>query len=288
MTTTEKNRIATALRAYCGRKGSQNKAANSLKNVSSATISKALSGDWELIKDEMWRNIAAQIGCKQDGWQAVETRDYKLLTGLLADAQQNALVMAITGDAGTGKTFALRAYCEANRNAYLLQCAEYWNKKMFLQELLSAMGRSPSGFSIAEMMHECVSELKKQDAPLLLLDEADKLTDGVLQFFITLYNRLEGHCAIIMCATSHLAKRLKRGVKLNKRGYNEIFSRVGRKCVELKGLGAADIAAVCRANGIDDAELVKVVIDDSEGDMRRVRRKIHALKNARVVNAKNE
>lgn len=274
----EKNKIATALRAYCERRGSQNKAANSLKNVSSATISKALSGDWELIKDDMWRNIAAQVGCKQDGWQAVETRDYKLLTGLLADAQQNALVMAITGDAGTGKTFAMRAYCEANKNAYLLQCAEFWNKKMFLQELLSVMGRSPSGFSIAEMMHECVSELKRQDAPILLLDEADKLTDGVLQFFITLYNSLEGHCAIIMCATSHLSKRLKRGVKLNKRGYNEIFSRVGRKCVELKGLGAADIAAVCRANGIDAAELVKQVVDDSEGDMRRVRRKIHALK----------
>lgn len=274
----EKSKIATALRAYCERRGSQNKAANSLKNVSSATISKALSGDWELIKDDMWRNIAAQVGCKQDGWQAVETRDYKLLTGLLADAQQNALVMAITGDAGTGKTFAMRAYCEANKNAYLLQCAEFWNKKMFLQELLSVMGRSPSGFSIAEMMHECVSELKRQDAPILLLDEADKLTDGVLQFFITLYNSLEGHCAIIMCATSHLSKRLKRGVKLNKRGYNEIFSRVGRKCVELKGLGAADIAAVCRANGIDAAELVKQVVDDSEGDMRRVRRKIHALK----------
>jgi DNA transposition AAA+ family ATPase len=265
---------------YCDRKGSQNKAANSLKGVSSATISHVLNGDWGLIKDEMWRNIAAQTGFKSDAWKVVETRDYKLLTGLLTDAQDNALVMAITGDSGTGKTFSLRSYCESHPRAYLLQCAEYWNKKMFLQELLSAMGRDYSGYSIGEMMYECVSELKRQDSPMILLDEGDKLSDNVLQFFITLYNSLDGHCAIILCATNHLAKRLKRGVKLNKRGYNEIFSRVGRKCIELKGLGAADIAAVCRANGVEDAALIKEVIDDSEGDLRRVKRKIHAIKHA--------
>jgi DNA transposition AAA+ family ATPase len=273
-----KKQIAEKLQAYCDLKGSQNKAANSLKGVSASTISHVLNGDWSLIKDEMWRSIAAQIGYKPDAWQAVETRDYRLLTGLLADAQDNALVMAVTGDAGTGKTFALRSYCDSHPRAYLLQCAEFWNKKMFLQELLSAMGRDYSGYSIGEMMYECVSELKKQDNPMILLDEGDKLSDNVLQFFITLYNSLEGHCAIILCATNHLAKRLKRGVKLNKRGYNEIFSRIGRKCIELKGLGAADIAAVCRANGVDDATLIKDVVDDCEGDMRRVRRKIHAIK----------
>jgi DNA transposition AAA+ family ATPase len=273
----EKKRIAELLRAYCERKGSQNKAANSLKGVSAATVSHMLGGDWGLIKDEMWRSVSAQIGYRPDGWQAVETRDYRLLTGLLADAQEHALVMAVTGDAGTGKTFALRSYCEGHRNAYLLQCAEFWNKKMFLQELLSVMGRDSSGYSIGEMMRECVSELKRQERPMLLLDEGDKLSDGVLQLFITLYNQLEERCAIILCATNHLAKRLKRGVKLNKRGYNEIYSRVGRKCVELKGIGAADVAAVCRANGVDDAELIRQVVEECEGDMRRVRRKIHAI-----------
>ncbi|MDR3132545.1 MAG: AAA family ATPase [Prevotellaceae bacterium] len=273
-----KKQIAEKLQVYCDHKGSQNKAANSLKGVSASTVSHVLNNDWALIKDEMWRSIAAQIGYKPDAWQAIETRDYKLLTGILTDAQDNALVMAITGDSGTGKTFALRRYCDSTRNAYLLQCAEYWNKKMFLQELLGTMGRDYSGYSIGDMMYECVNELKKQNNPIIIIDEGDKLTDSVLQFFIPLYNSLEGHCAIILCATSHLNKLLKRGVRLNKRGYNEIFSRVGRKCIELKGLGAADITAVCRANGVDDAALIKEVIDDSEGDLRRVRRKIHAIK----------
>ena len=44
MTTEQKKQIAEQLRAYCGQKGSQNKAANSMNGVSSATISKILAG----------------------------------------------------------------------------------------------------------------------------------------------------------------------------------------------------------------------------------------------------
>jgi len=49
--------------------------------------------------------------------------------------------------------------------------------------------------------------------------------------------------------------------------------------VELKGLSAADISAVCQANGITDRTSLQNIIGDCEGDLRRVKRKIHALKN---------
>ena len=48
ITEIEKTNISAALREYCAQKGSQNKAANSLDGVSSATISKMLAGEWEL------------------------------------------------------------------------------------------------------------------------------------------------------------------------------------------------------------------------------------------------
>jgi len=273
-----KKQIAEHLRGYCGRMGSQNKAANSMKGVSAATISHILSGEWALIKDEMWRSVAAQSGFKTDDWQAVETRDYKLLYNILQDAQANALVMAVTGESGTGKSFAVKHFSAQNREAYLLSCAEYWNRRMFLAELLAVMGRDSSGYTVAEMMNEVVRYLKVADRPILIVDEADKLSDQVLYFFITIYNQLEDHCGIVLCATDHLAKRIIRGRKLNKKGYKEIYSRIGRRFVELKGLGAADIAAVCQANGIAEKNDIREVVDDSEGDLRRVKRKIHAIK----------
>ncbi len=272
----KKQNIAQALRTYCERYESQNKAANSLKGVSAATISQMLNGKWELITDEMWRNVAAQIGYKDERWEAVETGDYIRMMRLLSDVQENSLVMGITGDAGTGKTFACKQYTAAHKQVYLLCCNEYWNRKMFLTELLTGMGRDYTGFTVGEMMAEAVRTLKTQEHPLLILDEADKLSDQVLYFFITLYNQLEDECGIVLIATNHLEKRIRRGIKLNKKGYNEIWSRLGGKCVSLKGVTSADIVSICEANGVTNRTSLEKIIADCESDLRRVKRRIHA------------
>ena len=273
----KKQNIASALRAYCGRYESQARAAHSLKGVSASTVSQMLNGNWELIRDDMWRNVAAQVGYKEERWEAVETGDYRHMTALLDDVKANGLSMAITGDAGSGKTFAMRQYAARHRQSYLLCCNEYWNRKTFLAELLAVLGRPTAGLTVGEMMAEAVRTLKGQESPLVMLDEADKLNDHVLQFFITLYNQLEDECGLVLCATGYLEARLVRGMKLGKRGYNEIWSRLGRRCLRLKGVSAADIAAICEANGVTDPREVDNVINDSEGDLRRVKRRVHAL-----------
>jgi DNA transposition AAA+ family ATPase len=275
----QKQQITESLRLFCQQKGSQNKASNALNGVSAATISQILAGKVELVADDMWRNIESQIKASMPTeWVLVETRDFKALTRYFMDAQLHSNVFAIVGDAGSGKSKAIEQYSTTNENVFRLSCSEFWNKKYFLQELLQAMGRDCSGLTVSEMMHEAVTQILKKNKPVIILDEADKLTDQVLYFFITLYNKLEDRCGIVLCATDHLDKRIKRGLKINKKGYKEIFSRIGRKCIELKGVGFTDVAQVCMANGIDDKAQIKNVWDDCEFDLRRVKRKIHALK----------
>ena len=273
----EKLEIRDRLVSYCEQKGSQNKGANSLNGVSPATVSKIINGDWALINEVMWRSIAAQIGMKQKSWNIVETRDFKTLASLFADAQENAMVMAVCGEAGSGKTLAIRQYAESNPNVYVLCCNEYWNRKLFLQELLREMGRNPNGDTVGEMMATIVSSLKKMEDPIIIMDEADKLSDQVMYFFITLYNQLEDHCALVMVATDYLEKKIKRGLRLNKKGYKEIYSRIGRKFIMLKGVGIGDITEVCMANGITAKSDIKSVIEDCDNDLRRVKRRCHAI-----------
>lgn len=273
----EKLEIRDRLVSYCEQKGSQNKGANSLNGVSPATVSKLINGDWALINEVMWRSIAAQIGMKQKSWNIVETRDFKTLASLFADAQENAMVMAVCGEAGSGKTLAIRQYAESNPNVFVLCCNEYWNRKLFLQELLREMGRNPNGDTVGEMMSTIVSSLKKMEDPIIIMDEADKLSDQVMYFFITLYNQLEDHCALVMVATDYLEKKIKRGLRLNKKGYKEIYSRIGRKFIMLKGVGIGDITEVCMANGITAKSDIKSVIEDCDNDLRRVKRRCHAI-----------
>jgi DNA transposition AAA+ family ATPase len=278
----QKQNISNCLRRYCERYESQNRAAASLKDVSAATVSQVLNGVWGLIKDDMWRNIASQTGYREDRWAAAETGNYTLIRRLLDDARENSLVMAVTDSAGSGKSFALNDYSESHPRVYLLCCNEYWNRKTFLSELFRTMGVSASGYTVGELMTEAVGRLKKQDSPLLVLDEADKLPDHVLYFFITLYNQLEDQCGIVLCATDYLEKRLKNGMRMNRKGYSEIWSRLGRKCIALKGVSAADITRICELNGIDSRKDIDAVIADSDGDLRRVKRKIHAIRKRRA------
>jgi DNA transposition AAA+ family ATPase len=278
MQTEQKHLVKQSLNDYVAGFPSQNKAANSLKDVSSATISQILSDKWELISDNMWNNVAKQIGFTQNEWNLVETVDYRMMTNLLADAQQNNNVYAVVGAAGTGKTASIKAFRQNNKQTYVLSCNEFWNRKYFLGELLNAMGRDESGLTVAEMMYEVVSNLKKQNAPLIIMDEADKLSDQVLYFFITLYNQLEDQCGIVLCATNHLEKRIKRGLKLNKKGYSEIYSRMGKRFLMLNGVTSSDIRQVCQANGVLDEKHIKEVTLATENDLRQVKKMIHVIK----------
>ena len=273
----ERQQIAARLKDYCTQKGSQNKAANSLNGVSSATVSKVLSGDWDTISDDMWRTIASQVGHEAKGWQIAETRAYKRMAFLLNNAKTDSLVMAVTGDAGCGKTEAVKNYTAANRNVYHLCCSEYWNRRTFMGKLLQCMGIDYSGSTVSDMMDDIIDNLKRKERPLIVLDEADKLTDQVFYFFISLYNQLEDHCGIILCATDYLEKRIKKGLRTKRKGYEEIYSRMGRKFVELQVINSEDIAAVCVANGVTDASSINRIIEDCECDLRRVKRAVWAI-----------
>lgn len=273
----EKQQIKEALGRFIEVKGSQNKAGNALKGISTATVSQIMNGNWELISDEMWRSLSAQLNVKNKNWNIVETTNYKDLRAFFADAQDNSLVMAITGDAGCGKTVTARQYQEDNSNVFMLCCNEFWNRKLFMQELLREMGKNPAGDTVGDMMADIVSTLKRLDCPLIIMDEADKLSDQVFYFFITLYNQLEDHCGIILMATDYLEKKVAKGLRLNKKGYKEIFSRFGRRFIHLDPTLDADIIEVCLANGITEKDDIKEVVDESDADLRRVRRKVFAI-----------
>lgn len=278
MKKTEKQAIAERLKAYVESKESQNKAAKTLKGVSPATVSQVLNGNWELISEDMWRTIATQIGYDARKWVVVETEGYDSMYEVLSDAQENALVFAVIGDAGCGKSQAIKVYSERNRNTLVLSCSEYWNRKQFLMELLRSLGVDASGCTVVDMVADAVHQLKRREGVLLVLDEADKLSDQILYFFITLYNQLEDHIGIVLCATQHLEKRIVRGVRNNRKGYREIYSRIARKFVQMPVVNASDIAAVCMANGITDKKTISEIVDDSDCDLRRVKRLVFAAK----------
>jgi hypothetical protein len=134
------------------------------------------------------------------------------------------------------------------------------------------MGKDGSGYTVYEMMEEVVDVILKTNSPLIILDEADKLSDQVLYFFISIYNLTEDMCGIVLQATEHLKIRISKGFRLNRKGFREIYSRFGRKYIEVKPNTVAELKAIIEANGISESEEQTRIINESEGDIRRIKR----------------
>ena len=269
----DKQKVIKALGELVERKGSQDKAAKSLKGVSSATISLILSGRGEEVRERMWQNLATQLEIGNE-WVIADTLQTMQLRALLEDAQSESLVMSVVAPAGTGKTQTSKLYESENKEVYRLACSEFWTKNDFVDELLRSLGESGLGYTKRERMSKAIEALRRKNSPLIVFDEFDKLSDNVWFFFITLYNELEGKCGMVLLSTDSIEVRIKRGLRLNKRGYNEFWSRLGRKCVKLAGVGYEDIEAVCQATGVEDTALIEDIARDCEGDLRRVVRRI--------------
>lgn len=278
----QKDEIRGLLQEYVGRYPSQNKAANSLVGISAGTVSTILNGHYESISDEMFLKLRAQIAAQRyEGWQLCPTTAYKELSALLSDAQAFQNVAWAVAPAGSGKTTTARDYASQHENAFLIACSEDMHRIDFIREMSRALGVGSSDRSMHEQLERITRHMLTIENPLLIFDEADKLPDAVFYYFITIYNRLENYCGMVFISTGYIRRRMEIGLAYNKKGYDEIHSRICRRFIELTPASAYEVAAVARANGLTDERTVKEVVKDAATcafDLRRVRREVHKRK----------
>lgn len=144
ITMEEKNAISERLRAYVAKYPSQTKAAGSLKGVSVGTVSNILNGRFENISDEMFRNVASQVGgVGVSGWQVVETGAYQEITEVLSDAQRWRNVRWVTGEAGCGKSTTARMYLQDHKEVFYILCSEDMKKVTLSVRLPAQSGSVP-------------------------------------------------------------------------------------------------------------------------------------------------
>lgn len=274
----EKERITEALRRYVERYPSQNRAARSLQGVSAGTVSQILNGKTELVSQEMWRRVAAQVTDRRpEGWQVVETTGYQQVAFALGDAQRARVATWVTGEAGCGKTTAARLYAAEHAEAYYILCSEDMHKADFVREIAQRLGVGTLG-TVRELWEAVLEALVQQEAPLLIFDEADKLSEGCFHYFIALYNRVEDRCGIVFLSTDYIETRIRRGLSCRRAGYKEIWSRIGRKFFALDATSREDVRAICVANGLTERGQIAKVLAEAEGcgyDLRRVRKSVH-------------
>lgn len=266
-----KQHIAEELKELVTTITTQNKLAKRV-GISPATLSQMINGNWDLIKDDMWRKVEANLGLDLQ-WQTAETRNMRHINNLLTTAQSMGIALGISYEAGVGKSHAYKAYARKYRNVIYVECKNYWSKRSYIKNLLSQSGLSDSG-KTEELIETFFDYMKGLEKPLIIIDQADKLKDPSLDLFMDFYNELDGKCGFLLSGVPALKKRIEKGVQRDKIGYRELYSRIGRKFIPLEPVHISDVRAICIANGIEDEDFIKDAFALCSGDLRRVKREV--------------
>lgn len=281
LTLQNKDAIRDALMGYCENYPTRNRASESLQGVSAATVSQILNSKYDNISDDMFTRIAGQIGFSFENWTLTESDNFRLGTYVLSDAQLYKNVTWLVGDAGCGKTTTAIEFRRTHKNVFYILCSEDMKRSDFVREIAKQVGAPTDGTNLRDTLEYALGMISFLNNPLIIFDEGDKLTDCVLNYFISIYNRLEGRAGIVFISTDYIKRRMENGLRYNKKGYKEINSRIGRKFFDLNATTQNDIYAICKANGIgNEAEIKRILKDASatDNDLRRVKRRVHAQK----------
>lgn len=272
MTTEQKEQIYQRL-TKLREKTSQNKL-SVMANVSAGNMSNIFNDKWDSISPEIWQKIAINLSIDLKDWYTASTHNLSNTVQLLQVAQARSQSIGIIGDAGAGKTQAYEHYADTHDNVVLVKCAFYFTQRTFIAEVLKALGKESAGLRLHEMISLTIRTLERLPNAIVILDEADKLKDTPFMLYIDLFNRLDGHTAFVLSGAPFLRNLIENNAKKDKRGYREIYSRLGRRFIVASPANISDVEAVCNANGITDADDIQSIFNESEGDLRRVKRAI--------------
>lgn len=230
--------------------------------ISDATLSTILAGKYGANEAQMLQKIAKKLDYRESNWKVVRTiGNYKKIEAVLKDAKNESMWFAISNKAGSGKTGAMEdLYNRDVTGTVVFIQAEEWSGRQFLMKLITrTLGEGAiKGYkSMAQLTDMIVGYFNEMslERPVLLIDEADKLRPAALRTLIPIYNRTEHRLGLIMSGTENLEKEIKAGVRLHKKGFDELESRFGRTYIHLRGASEKEVYDICAANGVTQSEI---------------------------------
>ena len=241
---------------------------------------------WFNVSTRLWVKVASTLGVPltETPWQLTETTNSRIMAEYLQRAQREKLFMAISHQAGQGKSAGVAMYQMEHEAVFYIECAESWSHKQFVLRLAETLAIDTSGVgqNVAILTDEIIRFLKMRAAnsyPLLVVDEANKLKPSSLRLFIPLFNALQTQVGMVLIGAHDLKKQIQGGVRRDARGFDELESRLGRTYWPLVGIFEQDVRDICEANGITDQDDQDSIWNRMQPDKRVVNGQYHWVAN---------
>jgi type II secretory pathway predicted ATPase ExeA len=231
-------------------------------NISPASLSTVLAGKYGADEDAMLQRIAKALDYRESHWNIVRSlHNYRTLATVFEDAKNESMWFCVSNPAGSAKTATFEdLFNRDHTGSYTFIQAEEWSARQFLVKLVEKTmgekaleGRYKTIAQLTDMVAGYFNDMSLE-RPVLVIDEADKLRPAALRTLIPLFNRTEDRLGVILSGTENLEKEIRRGVRLHKKGYDELESRFGRTYITLRGASQKEVFEICNANGLFNEE----------------------------------
>ncbi|HEK20680.1 AAA family ATPase [Mucilaginibacter sp.] len=261
----EKSEIKTAVNRYCKAKGISKNELATLLEISAATLSNIETEKWDSIDPKMWQKIWNKVGRLNDV-TIFKTKDCKAIEDMCLTARKNYLMIGLIADTGMGKTTALTSYSHRTKHTYFISFDKTMRPKQFFAALLKEMA-IPFNGNINEMVNRIADELNVMESPLIIIDEAGKLTDMMILYLQVLKDKTQLGCGFILAGMPYFKTKLIKLANKQKEGYAEFLRRVNI-WHELEGLNRDEIKFICEQSGVTAPDLQREFLNKKRfGDL---------------------
>ena len=243
--------------------------------VSEAAVSMYLNGKYaenkgnlDTIEKRVREYLDREKTKEQEAGSRVEVPFVATLTAqriyeAMADAHMGGEITVVYGQAGVGKTMAVRHYCAHNATAILVEANPSFTAQVLLKKIAAA-ARIPASGTLNEM-YELICERLHGAGRLIVVDEAENLPLRALEMLRRIHD--ETGCGLVLAGMPRLI--------VNLRGRHgelvQLFSRVSVALNLGDTLPDEELAEIIQAALPDiDADAAAALVKESNGNTRRL------------------
>lgn len=255
---------------------------STMLGVSSATVSQYLNGTYtgniEAL-DKKVRELTERAKDKAKDIKAdfVPTSTAKKIMDVCGMAHAMNDINLVIGEAGLGKTVALKHYADNTAGVVMIETAPTFSPKVLLIELCGKLGITPSRNNHENII--AITEKLKGSERLVIIDEAELLSYKCLEIIRRIHDM--AGVGVVLCGMPQLRSNLR-----GKRGeYKQLYSRVGFACDIKNRLPDEDVAQLAMSALGNDSyqdELVRA----SGGNARRLNKILRGVNRLAQLNNK--
>lgn len=212
-----------------------------------------------LLRRELEKEQAAKVEIPY-----VQTTTARKVREILRLAHVEGEINVVYGEAGLGKTLALRAYAADYPDAILLEVDPGYTARVVLQELAERLGLSSRG-SIHDLSDAIISKLRGSGR-IILVDEAELLPYRALEVLRRIHDKSNDSIGLVLAGMPRLLINLK-----GKKGeLVQLYSRIGFAFNLGNALPKSDVEAIASQLLGDDSGLGDALNEACSGNTRRL------------------